>query len=430
LNFLIPACPDCYQDLEDLYLASLTSLGAQVTLVQNLTTEVSDLAPFDDRLQQYQSDITDLQTEALDLLRMQNELMVLYDDILLASNVTLRDQLTQINGSLDDLKRRFTTVYVITFTAQELLNVTVSEFLMALELVRRIETVDLPFILNRSEVILASSIDVANVARQVESTRANFAAQVEELRNVTNMILSLSASILSSAEQLRAMQESILEDVENIVSTYSSLDSEIEEVESSVPRLELNLVSLTQRLEMLHNSLPECPGREDIVYLTRNATEAESYISSDILTEITNQARRLLALNQTNTAFMAEFQQLYQQVSNLGGKATTLLQLISAAFQESSEISDRIRDLFDQSEMVADNLENFNNVTFRVGNEVAEALADVNILNRNASMAFSEAQRIEQALRALSTEIRSAKEVAISAFNISSSSFSEVIKSI
>lgn len=425
--FLSSACPDCYQDLEDLYSMSLLSLSVQEAEIQNLTTEVSGLVPFDDRLLQYQIDISELQTQASDLIRMQNELLVVYGDILFASNVTLRDRLTQTNSSLDDLKRRFTTVYVFTFSTQELLNVTISEFVMALELVRSIETVDLPSILERSEAILSSAIDVADVAQQVESMRNNFSAQVEELRNVTYIILSLSASVLSSAEQLLIMQQGIWADVENIASTYSSLDFDLEEVEFSLSRLELDLLTVTQRLQFLYNSLPEVPGQDEVIYLTRNATETESYIRSDIITEITSQVSQFLALNQSHAAFMAEFEQLFQQVSNLGEDASSLLQLIQAALQEATTISNDIQGLFEESEMVAENLETFNNVTFRIGDEVAEALADVDSLNQNASLALSEAQNIEEALRNLSAEIRSAKDVANTAFNISSSSFEVII---
>lgn len=419
----ISACPKCYQDLEELYSTSLSSLSEQESETQNLTASVSDLVPFDDRLVQYEMDISDLQNEASDLVRMQNELLVVYSDILFAVNVTIRDRLAQINGSLDDLKRRFTTVYVITYSAQELLNNTISEFVMALDLVRRIEAIDLPSIMNGSELIQSNAVDVAAVARQVESTRANFSAQVEELRNATYEILRLSASILTSAEQLMEMQRGIWEDVENILTTYSSLDSEMDEIESFLPRLEMNLLTVTQRLQFKYDSLPEVPERDEIIYLTRNASETESYIRSEILSEISSQVGQLLALNQSYAMYRVEFEELSQQVSNLREEVSSLLERIRAAFQQASTVAEDINDLIDQSEMVAENLENFNNVTFRVGNEVAEALADVESINENASLALSEVRNIEEALRNLSTDIRSAKEVANTAFNISSSSF-------
>ena len=368
-------------------------------------------------------EITELQTQASDLVAMQNDLLVVYGDILFAANVTVRDRLTQINGSLDDLKRLFTTVYVLTFSSQELLNVTVSEFVMALELVRRLEAVNLPLILERSEAVMSSAANVADVADRVESMRANFTAQVEELRNATYMILSLSASVLASAEQLLLMQRQIWEAVENITSTYSSLDSELEEVESSIPRLELDLLIVTRRLQILYDTLPEIPGQEEVIYLTRNATETESYVRNDILTEITSQVSQFLVLNQSHAVYVAEFEQLFEQVSSLGEEASTLLQLIRTAFQQVSTAANEIQALFRESEMVAENLEGFNNETFIIGRKVAEAMANVESLNLNASSALAEAQNIEESLRNLSAEIRNAKEVAIRAFNISSTSF-------
>lgn len=419
----VSACPECYQDLEELYSTSLLSLSEQEGEIQNLTAAVSDLVPFDDRVVQYQMEITDLQNEASDLVRMQNELLLVYSDILLAVNVTIRDRLTQINGSLDNLRRRFTTVYIITFSAQELLNSTVSEFVMALELVRRIESMDLPSIMNGSELIQSSAMDVADIARQVEFIRANFSAQVEELRNATYEILSLSASILTSAEQLMVMQRDIWEDVENIVSTYGSLDSELGDAESVLPRLEMNLLTTTQRLRFKYDSLPEVPQQDEIRYLTRNASETESYIRSDILSEITTQADQFMTLNQSYAIYRAQFEELFQQVASIRKDVSSLLERIQAAFQQASTVAEDIENLIDDAEMVAENLENFNNVTFRVGDNVAEVLADVESINENASLALSEAQNIEQALRNLSIDIRSAKEVANTALNISTSSF-------
>ena len=421
--FVIPACPECYQDLEDLYTTNLLSLSEQEVQFENLETQVSDLVPFDERLLQYQMEITELQTQASDLVTMQNDLLVVYGDILFAANVTVRDRLTQINGSLDDLKRLFTTVYVLTFSSQELLNVTVSEFVMALELVRRLEAVNLPLILERSEAVMSSAANVADVADRVESMRANFTAQVEELRNATYMILSLSASVLASAEQLLLMQRQIWEAVENITSTYSSLDSELEEVEASIPRLELDLLIVTRRLQILYDTLPEIPGQEEVIYLTRNATETESYVRNDILTEITSQVSQFLVLNQSHAVYVAEFEQLFEQVSSLGEEASTLLQLIRTAFQQVSTAANEIQALFRESEMVAENLEGFNNETFIIGRKVAEAMANVESLNLNASSALVEAQNIEESLRNLSAEVRNAKEVAMRAFNISSTSF-------
>lgn len=367
-------------------------------------------------------EIDDLQTQASDLVTIQNDLLVVYDGILFAANVTIRDQLTQINGSLEDLKRRFTTIYVITLSSQELLNATISEFVMALELVRRIESTSLPSIMERSEVIFSSAANVAGVAEQVESLRANFTVQVEELRNTTYTILSLSASVLARAEQLLVMQRQIWEDVENITSTYGSLDSELEEAESSIPRLELDLLNVTQRLQSLYDTLPEITGQEEIIYLTRNATETESYIRSDILTEIANQASQFLTLNESHAVYMEEFEQLFEQVSNLGEDASTLFQLIQTAFQEVSNASNEIQALFREAEMVAENLEDFNNETFIVGRRVAEAMTNIEALNQNASSALAEAHNIGESLRNLSAEIRNAKEEAIRALNISSTS--------
>lgn len=417
------ACPKCYQDLEDVYMASLVDLDTRENDIQNLDLETSNLSPFDERILQTQNNISDLQNEATALVVRQTELLVIYDDVLFAINDTLRNRVTQINESLDSLKRVFTTVYITTFTALELMESLVMEFQTALRLVMRIESVDLPVIMNRSETIQSDSMNVSSTAQELEYILGNNSAQIEDLRNATYKILSVSASILSDADILMALQDEIRSDVDRIASTYGNLDLEFGEIDSNLTGYEVDLIILANRLRMKRSSLVEVPERDEILYLTANATEMEAFVRSDILNEIINQSNLFSTLNETYTAQRAEFEELFQEVSNLGMNVSTLLELIQSAHEEALALQENAQDLINEAEIVAENLESFDNDTFRIGRKVAEAMSDIDSINRNASTALSEAQRLEEALRNSSDSIRSAKEVANDALEIANTSF-------
>ena len=417
------ACPDCYQDIEGSYNSFLQSLDAQEVQIEDLLTETADLIPFDDRLLLYQEAIYTLQEEASELLQRQDQLLVVYNTVLMAANVTLRDSVARIDGSLDVLRRTFTTVYVITFSAQELLNATISEFQMAVDLVRRIEETDIATISQSSDIIRENAMCVSTAADDAELLRANFTVEVEGLQNATYEILATSASILERAEDLVLIQDEIWAEIDDIGFTYSGLDSDLNDIDSTLSSLEIDLLTVTNRLSLKYGSLIDVPMSDDIIYLTRNVTETESFIRNDVLSEIANQIDLFMALNQTYTNQRLAFENLFQETLSLGLNISNLLELIGTAYEEANAISDDIQGLIDEAEMVAENLENFNNSTFMIADEVAEALEDVESVNEDASEALQEARVIVEALEDSSVDIRTAKEVASNALNITTESF-------
>lgn len=423
LFYISVACPDCYQEIEGVYDTSLLSLNATEDEIQNLTTAAADLTPFDDRVLYYQNNISNLQAAASALVTWQNELLLIYGDVLFAVNVTLRNRINQISSSFDVLERSFTTVYVTTFTTQELVNTLMMEFQAAIDVVSRIEMEFVPSIRNHSEAIQNHSAIASDVAQRLNETRANFSAEVEDLRNATYQILALSASLLGRAADLVVVQEEIMGDIQTIVSNYSSLDSEIAIIDFNLTDLELDLINLTNRLRQKYNSQVEIPAPNEIIYLTMNATEMEAFIRGDLLNDIMNQGRQLSALNDTYAAYRSEFDDLFQEVSDLGLNVSMLLQRIQAAYREAAMILNNAQELVNDAEMIAENLESFNNSTFQIGEQVASAMSDIESVNRNATMALSEAQRLQEALRNYSDSLRIAKQVASDALNITNSSF-------
>lgn len=420
---LFLACPDCYQDIEDSYTESLTILNQAEEEIQSLTSATSNLTPFEQRVLQYQNNISDLQANASALVARQRELLVFYEEVLFAINETLRDRLTQINQSLDTLKLSFTAAYVITFTSQELMTNILSEFQMALNLVAHIELVCVPSIMQNSAAVQSNAMDVNAAARELESTRRNFSEQVEELRNATYEILTLSASILRIANQLVQVQEGLVLRVENITSTYGSLGTEIEGIRLALSVFEMNLVTITSRLRLKSESLVQIPESDVIIYLTRNASETESFVRNDVLNEIMDQSRKFSALNETYTAQRLEFEDIFQEVSRIGLNVSALLALVRESYEEAVSVSSSTQSLFATAETVASNLESFNNETFSIGSQVAAAMGDIDAINSNASMALSEARNLEDSLRNFSANLEVAKEVAFDALNATNTSF-------
>lgn len=386
-------------------------------------TETADLLPFDDRLLQHQEGIRALQQEATGLLTLQDELLGVYQSLLTAANVTLRDRVSQIDGSLGVLRRTFTTVYIITFSAQELLDATVSEFRMAVELVRRIEATDLVAIAGSAEVVRESAEYVSAAAGEAEELRGNFSREVDELRNATYEILAVSAAILELADDLVLIQDQVWAELEDVVSTYGDLDADLDDADSALSSLETDLLTLTSRLSLKLASLVDVPRPDVVVYLTGNVTETESFLRDDVLSEIANQIDQFEALNRTHTDQRLTFERLFRETSSLGLDVASLLELIETAYEEVSTVSEDIQSLIDEGEMVAENLESFNNVTFAIAEEVAGALEGVESEGEDASEALQVARDIVEALEGSSINISTAKGVALDALNVTTESF-------
>lgn len=417
------ACPECYQDLEDVYIEASNLLDTRESEIQNIDT--SNLTPFDDRVFQTQSNISALQEEATALIARHTELQMTYDDLLFSVNVTLRASVTGANESLDSLKRIFTTVYVTTFTSQELMEALVSEFQAALDLAMRIETVYLPSIRTHSEAVQEDSLNVSSTAQELENIVNNSSAEVEALRSVTYEILNCSASLLDDIAALMGLQNQVIEGIEFIESTYGNLESEFDEINFNLTGFEMDLMNLTNQLRAKQQNTPGelmVPDRDEILYLTQNATEMEAFVRNDIISEIMNQSMQLATLNETYTSKMAEFEELFRQVTELGMNISSLLDFIQSEYAEALRIQEDAENLVSMAEMVAENLESFDNDTFRIARQVAEALSNMEDINRNSSTALAQAQEMEESLRDASESIAMAKQTANQALEIANAS--------
>ena len=363
-----------------------------------------------------------LSREASELLTRQNDLLLVYNTTLISINETLRNDFVQANLSVESLKRRFTTIYIIAFTTQELMNNTLLEYTMAIDLVTRIEQVDLYILRNLSNTVQSLSMEVNTTANNTATTLRNLLAQVEDLRNLTYEILSISSSLLGNASTLMSIQQGIMNDIEPIMTICTSIDAQITQLEINVTAFETELMMIPNNLRMKYSSLVEVPDPNTVISLTGNATEMVDFARTNILSEISSQNMRFATLNRTYINSRAQFETLFQQVSSIGTETNRLLMVAINASRVANATSNDIQDLFRRAEMVARELEDFNNETFQVGERVAAAMRDIDRLNSNATTALAEAQRLEDSLRNSSTDIRRAKDVALAASNISNAS--------
>ena len=386
--------------------------------IQNATRETLNLIPFDDRVAAYQDEISNLQLEASALIARHSDILLLYTDFLNAINVTLRERVADINDSLDVLRERFTTIYIITLSSKELMNNTVRDFRMALSLVRRIETETVPALRNLTAEIQSDSEYVGSVAQMLESTRRNFSAQVEGLQNATNELLALINSILNAADQIAVIQQGLLEEIQNITVTHGSLETDLNNIDSSLFMSEVSLMDINNRIRSKRDSLVEVPDSHNVTYLITNASQTEMFVRNEVINEIMNQSNRFSQLNATYNAQRLEAENFFQQVSNLGANVTTLLQRIQLALDEATLLFNNSQQLISDAKTVAENLESFNNDTFRIRDEVAEAMMDIEDISRNASSALMHSQALEGALLNSSDALGTAKEVAQNALSI------------
>lgn len=374
--------------------------------------------PFDDRLLQYQSNISELIANVTDTAERQDELEQRYNGFLTSINVTLRGNVMQINSSLDELRRRFTTIYVTALTTQELMNTTIMEFITGSSVVQRIEQVILPSITNLSRSIQDSAAGANVTARDLESLFNNFTAQVQELRNATYEILSLASSALNDAELVSSLQPQLVQDIEAITAVYLSIDGQVANIDQELTLSEMNVSRLLSDLSSKRESLIETPDPNKVDDLIQSASATEAFVRSDVLGEVASQSSRLSELNETYTSQQAEFEALFEEVTELGMNISRLLAEAQDAQRVAENVQEEAQSLIEQAEMIADNLETFNNETFRIGEEVAAVMGEVNELSENATNALAEAQRIEDVVRNISDTIRRAKELAVEAQNV------------
>lgn len=374
--------------------------------------------PFDDRLLQYQSNISELIANVTDTAERQDELEQRYNGFLTSINVTLRGNVMQINSSLDELRRRFTTIYVTALTTQELMNTTIMEFITGSSVVQRIEQVILPSITNLSRSIQDSAAGANVTARDLESLFNNFTAQVQELRNATYEILSLASSALNDAELVSSLQPQLVQDIEAITAVYLSIDGQVANIDQELTLSEMNVSRLLSDLSAKRESLIETPDPNKVDDLIQSASATEAFVRSDVLGEVASQSSRLSELNETYTSQQAEFEALFEEVTELGMNISRLLAEAQDAQRVAENVQEEAQSLIEQAEMIADNLETFNNETFRIGEEVAAVMGEVNELSENATNALAEAQRIEDVVRNISDTIRRAKELAVEAQNV------------
>ena len=416
------ACPKCYQDLEGVYNSSLLSLLEAEATFQSVSSETADLAPFDDRIAQYQLNASSLLAVALALRQRQDDIMAVYGQLLFSVNVTLRGNVEAINDSALVVENQFTTSYILALSAQSLMEVTLNEFRMVTSVLNEVENVRIPSMMALVDQISGHSRDVNETARELQSQSANLTSDIAALETLISRVASESSLLRSEAAALSSLQEEVMDGIEQLRSVIREVRMDAGETRANLSSVQAQLAALERRVGSKFGSLPNIENTSRIRMLIRQANESRAYAQDELLAEIRRQRRNFSVINETYTSNLISFQQQLETISSLSSRVTDHLTVVQSAYMTAKNITEKGSRVIATAAMVAENLENFRNKTFLVQDQVNEALQGVNEANGRSMEALNRANATIAAVQEAQRTVSVAQDLALNASGIANAS--------
>ncbi len=422
LRHSFPACPSCYQEIED----NAVDAEARYFIAQNRLTKLQDmltalgLGPFNPRLAGKQQVVNNI-VSVIDALSVrETNLTTRFNTLVRVAVEVLQSQSTLIQFSLETLKSTSTTVLVLGSTSNELLDRIINEFFSANSFLDIIQNELLPFIQISSYRIQASLNSSVNVSQAVAKSVQFVSGQVAEIQNNLIQIATFLANARQEADSIFHLFSNTSASIND---SYEMLDTaavDINRIASMVNNLTSNLQILQDQLLLLQ-SVPDCPPEEILRKLISLSHATETDVNTDISIEISNQHQQLYALNQTLARELSSFKVVQARLavdeSRVFGQSNRAQDLPNKAYETADSVAEQI----ELAESILRNLLDFNNNSLQISLQANMALQHVTSINESAALILSEAELFQKQLSELTGRVNTTKAHISKAFDLVSS---------
>ena len=383
----------------------------------NLLIETS---PYDPRLEEQRDDVTDIANLANIYTEQHSELQAQVTYLTTAVNVTLRQEIRQLDASLQLLKTISTPVFIQALAAEELMNRVIVEFEIAQEEIARLVNFHIP---NMTYSLSSINSSHSATSESLKSLRQQVELLTTQADQISLLLSNLTAFINTSLTAVQDIQ-SLHEATHNLAiileQNITTIQHYVYILSQRVHTITLEIIETTATIHELFIALPTVPSPDTIEWLAGNLSSSQNSIEQ-LNQKLSVKADELSELRDTITETQSEVESLTATLYEYDTQTTLLEDQVQAIGNGTETTVSGVEYKISQAKEVLENLRNFSDDTFEVAQRASEALQSVSGLTTEANAVLETVAAIQQNVSELNITVQEATHNTQNAENITNS---------
>ena len=356
-------------------------LDKSETTLFNLLIETS---AYDPRLNDHQSDVNEVETSGEALTQQHDNLQMQVGYLTVVINVTLRREVMQLETSLQVLKTISTPVFIQAQAAEELMNRTIMEFLMAQQEIRLLADFYIPSITPSLSAITNSHTLSTEALESLTSHLIILSSQADHLSDLVSELKSIATVIITEVDNVAIINDNILALTISLQENVTYIRHNVFSLLQQMRYFAIGILQLSVRVNGLTSNLPRIPSI-DIFHMLQTNLSTSEYTILQLENQIRAKEANLYYLQDIIEGGRSKVESLSSTLSDFGSRTT----IIEDHAQEANGITRATLDDVEQkifmAENVLTNLQNYSDDTFEVAKRVNEALESVQEITGDAN---------------------------------------------
>ena len=412
----LSVCPQCYQELENEFDRINATRSSKEDQLNQLTSNISsEMTAFDLRLRLRQDVLQELLQTVNELNIMEDILMGRFEEAAVQVLDVLSTGILLLDSSLSALKRISTPVFVLASTSEELMNRTIEEFQVTLDVLSVIDNTILPEVQRVATSINDSFIDGNTTAQALLLNLTRLLNQSSDIRALVADITTHGDESLLNAEQLYSLHTGTANMTEALLQSRAGILNNATALTTSLASLSMTYYQAMQNLmELDISDVPSAMAIENLLSDALDTANDAAVISSstDLL------LRRLMDINGTYNSYQQELQRLYDQSIEHEQNATTIRLKSEGALNQTSQALGPVNMITESAQLALEELQNYSNGTLSIVQSATDAIEAANIAQQAANLAVNTSLNIQRTtdqinstIRAISNNSQAAREL-------------------
>ena len=415
---ILPACPDCYQELQRNFLQIKQSFNDSVLRLQQI------LASFGDEEQAVSDQLADAQEQSNITLSLVNRtltryysVIVQYEYLMATLNDTLLSQLRQIEVDLSDLRSVSTTVLVLASTSEELMNRTMSDFVVTQQALEQIlQSMTVLEITQALTMIEQKYMLINSIAEDLFNSSQMISFQINELNYLIDSTQMYSKSATSAVQNVQDTITIIESISDNLKLKSVSLSSAILSSRGELEMLLTAIASLGTLIQQQSTHLPYYENIEDdLNNLIYNATDTKNHTIFDIVPEINTHFNRHTTINRIVSLHLENFDKLESNITNLTARLSNAYMELTIQEMKAKQDLLLVLATINRTQEILWKLQNFSSESQNISEGISQVVTDAQLIESRARATQNLASNITEEIEQANIEVQSSMQITTNA---------------
>lgn len=411
---LITDCPQCYQELEVRVLNTSVVLETTETILFNLIIETS---PYEPRIEANQNKVDDIVDSAQMYNQQHNMLLMQVANLTIVINETLQQEVMELQTTIQTLKTTSTPVLIQALAAEELMNRTIEEFLMAQQEINLLAEFYLPTI-NQFLSAVSSSLLVNTPTLQSLTTQVQLlSSQANQTLELVSELQSIALMSVATVDEIDSLNEDTLCMITSLQQNLTYIQQNMLSLVQQLRYFAVEIMLIGVHIKEQSESIPSIPSSEEVSMLHGNLSNTEHTIDA-LQNQQFEKRRKLSPLQDNLTESRIKIDSQMHELSNFRNQTTSLEDRTQYANNRTVSALNSVKQTTSEAEQVLVNLKNYNDDTFEVGRRANEALESVADITNTANSAIEATAAIQRNVSEVMDMVQEAMDKANDAKNI------------